>query len=145
MDAVILLSPKMPSRCLVPERRKYQLNRSSGVYNVKFPRHDGSEVSLTGVCLSSVTEKIPTYPLEDVEKEINKAFKASGGDNNTLPKLPASIGGEVHMMIGIKYLRYHPTMKFQMVSSVDLTRISLSSTKTSNQQHQPSSQTNTEK
>ena len=87
-----------------------QTEANIGVYNVKIPQHDGSEVSLTGVCLPSVNEKFPIYPLEDIEKEINGASKASGG-TNTQPKLPARIGGEVHMMIGIKYLRYHPNIQ----------------------------------
>ena len=37
---------------------------------------------------------------------------SSGGQRN-IPKLPKSIGGDIHMMIGIKYLRYHPKLVFQ--------------------------------
>ena len=84
----------------------------NGIYTVKLPLHNGTEITLTGACLSKITETLPTYPLQDVEKDINKAHKSSGGTCK-LPKLPASIGGDVHMMIGIKYLRYHPTIKFQ--------------------------------
>ena len=32
--------------------------------------------------------------------------------------MPTFIGGEVHLMIGIKYLRYHPKMLFQLVSGL---------------------------
>ena len=84
----------------------------NGISTVKLPLYNGTEVSLTGACLLNVTEALPTYPLQDVEKDINKAHKSSEVTCK-LPKLPASIGSDVHTMIGIKYIRYHPTIKFQ--------------------------------
>ena len=49
----------------------------NGIYTVKLPLHNGSEITLTGACLSKITETLPTYPLQDVEKDINKAHKSS--------------------------------------------------------------------
>ena len=91
----------------------------NGIYTVKLPLHNGNEVSLTGACLPKITETFPTYPLRDVEGDIDAAYKASGG-TSTLPKLPSSIGGDVHIMIGIKYLRYHPSLKFQTPSGLTI-------------------------
>lgn len=86
---------------------------SLGTYKVTLPLHNGNEVTLSGVCLQQITSNFPVYPLDTVEKDIQRCYSSSGGLNK-LPKLPASIGGEVHMMIGIKYLRYHPKMIFQL-------------------------------
>ena len=35
-----------------------------------------------------------------------------------LPKLPSSVGADVHLMIGVKYLRYHPRIIFQLPSGL---------------------------
>ena len=35
-----------------------------------------------------------------------------------MPSVPTSIGGEVHLMIGVKYLRYHPRMLHQLPSGL---------------------------
>ena len=88
-----------------------------GIYRVNLPLYDGREVSLSGVCLEQITSKMPEYPLEEVAQEIHRKYSASGG-HLPLPKLPTSIGGDVHLMIGVKYLRYHPKMIYQLPSGL---------------------------
>ena len=88
-----------------------------GIYNVRIPLHNGSEASFSGVCLEKITERFPTYPLAEVEEDINQQFRTTNRTGK-LPKLPPSIGGDVHLMIGIKYLRYHPSIMFQLDSGL---------------------------
>ena len=70
--------------------------------------------------MKSVT--LPTYPLEKVQHDIEAAYKATRGNTNELPKLPKFIGGTVDFMIGIKYLRYHPEVIFQLPSGLTIYR-----------------------
>ena len=99
---------------------------SYGMYNIQLPLHDGIEVTLSGACLHQITAKFPIYPLTTAEKDIKHHYALSGGSNN-LPSIPTSIGGEVHMMIGIKYLRYHPKMLFQLPSGLAIYQSSFTS------------------
>jgi len=50
-----------------------------------------------------------------IENDIHNAFRLSGGDPSTLPKLLSSVGDNVDFMIGIKYLRHHPKIIFQLI------------------------------
>ena len=88
-----------------------------GIYNVKIPLHNGTEASFSGVCLEKITETFPTYPLAEVEKDLNHQYHLARQPGK-LPRLAPSIGGDVHIIIGIKYLRYHPSMKFQLESGL---------------------------
>jgi len=94
-----------------------QTKSSLGTYSVKLPLSNGNDVSLSGICLQHITSNFPVYPLATVEKDI-QSYYSSTKRIDTLPTLPSSIGGEVHMMIGIKYLRYHPRMVFQLPSGL---------------------------
>jgi len=47
-------------------------------------------------------------------------FQSSGGDPSTLPKLLSSVGDNVDFMIGIKYLRHHPKIIFQLTSGLTI-------------------------
>ena len=91
-----------------------------GIYTVKIPINDDQNATMTGVCLERITQKFPDYPLRQVEEDIHNAFKKQNGDASELPRLPKSVGGEMDMMIGIKYLRYHPTPVFQMPSGLTI-------------------------
>ena len=42
------------------------------------------------------------------------AYEATGENASQLPKLPASIGGDIDFIIGTKYLRYHPQPVFSL-------------------------------
>ena len=89
-----------------------------GTYNIRIPLHNGQTASLSGVCLEKITSTFPHYPLNKVEEDIHQCYKSFGGVTNTLPKLPSSVGGDVHLMIGVKYLRYYPRMIFQLPSGL---------------------------
>ena len=41
-------------------------------------------------------------------------------ETNSLPKLPSAVGGEINLMIGMKYLRYHPKPEHQLPSGPTL-------------------------
>ncbi|XP_066917918.1 uncharacterized protein [Clytia hemisphaerica] len=94
---------------------------SKGIYSIDLPTFDGSNVTLTGVALKKITSTFPNYPLDcQVKDDIHDAFRRSGGNPSTLPKLPSSVGGDVDFMIGIRYLRYHPKVIFQMPSGLTI-------------------------
>ena len=85
---------------------------SSGAYTIRIPLHDGQDAQLLGVCLPQITSKFPTYKLKQVEDDISTAYIQSGGNPDDLPRLPPSVGGEIDIMIGIKYIWYHPKKSF---------------------------------
>ena len=86
-----------------------------GIYKVKIPLYDGREAVMSGICLDQVTKAFPMYPLRgQVEEDIHKAYELDGNNPDRLPKLPDYVGGETHLMIGIKYLKYFPERIFQL-------------------------------
>ena len=89
-----------------------------GHYKISLKTCEGDVVSMRGVCLDQVTHKIPQYPLKKIEKDIRETYKLSGRDPSELPRLPAYVGGDTHLMIGSKYMKYHPVFKFQMPSGL---------------------------
>ena len=91
---------------------------SIGSYYVTLPLHDGKSVTLSGLCLERITSTFPFYPLQQVEKDIVNDYRRIG--TKQLPRLPAVVGGEVHLMIGVKYLRYHPKLVHQLQSGLTL-------------------------
>ncbi|MEM7375655.1 MAG: hypothetical protein AAF587_44090, partial [Bacteroidota bacterium] len=93
---------------------------SSGVYRIRLPLHNGHEAQLSGVCLPQITSIFPVYKLKEVEQDIISAYCKSGGDPSNLPKLPSSVGGEIDIMLGIKYMRYHPKEVFQLASGLTI-------------------------
>ena len=89
-----------------------------GHYKIKLETWEGESVGMRGVCLDQVTHKIPRYPLKKIEQDIRKAYELSGKDPSELPRLPEYVGGNTDLMIGSKYLKYHPIFKFQMPSGL---------------------------
>ena len=49
-------------------------------------------------------------------KDVQRFYEKGGGKVFDLPSLPSSIGGDVDLMIGIKYLRYYPEPIFKLSS-----------------------------
>ena len=88
--------------------------------HLMIPLHDGTNVNLSGICLNKITSTFPTYPLKEVEKDIYHAFKATGRDPKTLPKLPKSVGGDTDIMIGIQYLKYYPVKRFNLPNGLSI-------------------------
>ena len=97
-----------------------------GRYVVNIPLSNGQTASLTGPCIPQITSTFPTFSLGEAEKDINKSYFNSGGSKH-LPKLPSSIGGDVHMMIGIRYLRYFPKIIHQTSSGLSIFESSFTS------------------
>ena len=93
--------------------------KSLGTYHVTLPMHNGKTVTLSGLCLDQITANFPIYPLTDVEREIQMHYKSNEG-KMSLPKLPFSVGGEIHLMIGVKYLRYFPKLVYQLPTGLSL-------------------------
>ena len=92
-----------------------------GIYQVKLPLCSGSDAILSGVCLVKITESFPTYPLQGkVMQDITSSFKNTGGNPSDLPKVPVSVGGNIDFMIGIKYLRHHPKLIYQLLSGLSI-------------------------
>ena len=90
-----------------------------GAYSVKLPLYNGDDTFFTGLCMEKVTGKFPDYPIHGkVEDDIKKFYRLAGGSVADQPKLPRFAGGETDFLIGIKYLRYHPTMIFKMPSGL---------------------------
>ena len=92
-----------------------------GIYSIKLPLANGNDAVMTGVCLSRITEDFPDYPIGGkVADDIKEAYRKSGGDVSSLPKVPATVGGNIDFMIGIKYLRYFPVTVFQLPSGLTI-------------------------
>ena len=51
-------------------------------------------------------------------QDIISSYKNSGGNPSDLPKVPVSVGGNIDFMIGIKYLRHHPKLVYQLPSGL---------------------------
>ena len=51
------------------------------------------------------------------QEEVNKKNVES---RKRLPKLPSTVGGETHLMFGIKYLRYFPKLVHQLETGLSL-------------------------
>ena len=85
-----------------------------GAYKLTLETCDGDRVSIRGLCLTQITCKFPKYPLKEIESDIRDVYKAQGGDLSKLPRLPQHVGGETEIMLGSKYLKYHPVFVFQM-------------------------------
>ena len=92
---------------------------SHGIYVVNLPLHNGELVPMKGICLDQITQTFPMYPLASATSDLHKAY-ASIGDVSKLPSLPQSIGGDVDIMIGVKYLNIHPRLIFQTKSGLSL-------------------------
>ena len=94
-----------------------QTESEHGIYCVKIPLLNGNIDTLSGVFLDKITSTFPVYPLGKVGRVIQDASVAAG-NVQILPKLSRSVGRDVDLMIGIKYLRYHPKMIFQLPSGL---------------------------
>ena len=88
-----------------------QKSDAEGLFFICLPLHDGSNVTLSGVCLPRITSEFPKYDLQEVETDLKSWAEEIGIVD--LPKLPTSVGGDVDILIGSKYLRYFPKIVFE--------------------------------
>ena len=86
-----------------------------GTYNITIPMGNGQLAKLRGVCMEKITSTFPRYPLTEVFNYICQSYS---GDRSALPKPSAFVGGDVHMMLGIKYNRYYPKLIHQLPSGL---------------------------
>ena len=86
-----------------------------GTYNVQIPMMNGQLASLRGVCMEKITTTFPRYLLTEVFQHICQTYS---GNQSTFPKPSAFIGEDVHLMLGIKYNRYHPKLVYQLPSGL---------------------------
>ena len=90
-----------------------------GIYSVNIPLHDGQMIPMSGICLDQITQTFPIYPLTSATSDLHEAY-ATSGDVSRLPSLPKSIGGDVDIMVGVKYLRFRPKLVFQTLSGLSI-------------------------
>ena len=81
-----------------------------GVYRITLPLSNGKDATFSGLCLDKVTADLPRFQLKDIEDGIRQSCFEQGGSAlvDTLPRLPAEIGGETDILLGIQYKRYLP-------------------------------------
>ena len=96
---------------------------SHGIYKITIPLRLGCNAIMTGPCMDRITETFPCYPLKGkVYNDIKDQYVKEGNNLKFLPSVPASIGGDVDFMMGIKYLRYFPEPIFQLPSGLTIYR-----------------------
>ena len=119
-DAVDILKKLGRARCTYPAQCALEgvgghtSIAPHGRFAIKLPLHDGTEVEMEGICLDKVTGNFPSYPLDEVEKDLHQAYEAADGDVDDLPRLYSEVGGETDIMIGSKYLKYFPEKTFAL-------------------------------
>ena len=79
-----------------------------GFYSLCLPLHDGTNATLSGVCLPKITTRFPVYHLREVEADLRK-WCTTANSCKFLPKLSATVGGDTDILIGSKYLCYSKT------------------------------------
>ena len=98
-----------------------KLNSPHGSYQISLPLHDRQNAVLSGLVIDQITNKFPMYALNsEVEHDIHEAFARSSGDVKKLPRLPASVGGHVDIMIGVQYLKFFPKEIFRTLAGLTI-------------------------
>jgi len=120
----VLQSPRLGSKIKHESSNAVQIGgvgdtttQALGMYSIKIPMHSGQSASLSGTCLQTIATTFAQYPLDEAYKDICQSFQSTGG-NQMLPKPSLSVGGDIHFMIGVKYLRYHPKLIYQLPSGL---------------------------
>ena len=70
-----------------------------GEYTIHLPLAGGKEASFTGICVDQVTERFPSYPLEQVSADFRNEFGSQFEDHMCcpmLPRLPVSVGRSLY-------------------------------------------------
>ena len=91
-----------------------------GLYKINIPLVSGKDINMNGICLDTVTNEFPIYPLKEVENEIHRSYVTKGMNPKLLPKLPHSVGGQTDIMIGIQYLKYYPKRIFSLPNGLTI-------------------------
>ena len=92
-----------------------------GAYEISLPLANGRNAVMSGLVIEQITNDFPNYVLDtDVQRDIVSEFVKREGNVNDLPKLQKRIGGQVDIMIGVKYLRYFPKEVFMLLSGLTM-------------------------
>ena len=86
---------------------------------------DGSKQLVHGLTVDKITGTFPTFELTEVAKEL----KASAPNNKELQnlKVPPTIGGDVDILLGIRYLNCHPVLVHALANGLSIFRVRLTS------------------
>ena len=68
-----------------------------GKYQVTLPLYNGKNANLSSICL-----------------DIKNVYFKSGGNVDSLPRLPSHVGWDTDLMIGVQYLKYYPQKIFEL-------------------------------
>ena len=82
-----------------------QIN-ASGEYGALIPLADGTHQSVRGLCLQQVVGRLPQYNLRPILSQIREDNPENKKLNHI--KIPKRLGGEVDILLGIRYLRIMP-------------------------------------
>ena len=88
-----------------------------GLYSICLTMHDGTNITLSGMCMTKITHRIPIYPLEEVESDL-RSWCTDENSCRYLPKLSSKVGGETDILLGSKYLRYFPKLVYEHESGL---------------------------
>ena len=76
---------------------------------------------MTGLRMPKITTKFPAWPLHHAWEQIQSEYIKALPDGPELPPHPDVIGGdEVHLMIGIRYNAYYPTLLTMLPSGLGI-------------------------
>ena len=92
---------------------------SHGIYLVNLPLHDGDMIPKKGIFFDQVTQTFLVYPLTSATTGIQRAYSSIVDLNFQCFRNPSE-GGDVDIMIGIKYLNVHPKLIYQMSTELSL-------------------------
>ena len=80
-----------------------------GIWKIRLRMKDGRDAVMIGAVVDAITVPFPKYPLKKVEEDIHQIIGLVDIDLLAkLPRLPKDVGGEVDLMFGRDYLKYHP-------------------------------------
>ena len=101
----------------------FSVESRHGACQISLPMYNGKNAVMSGLVIDKITEEFPTYPLDQVEKDIHNEYRLAGGNVADLPRLPESIGHHVDIMIGAAtYNRYFPTEVFRCESGLSINK-----------------------
>ena len=90
-----------------------------GKYKIALPLRNGNDARIEGICVDKITETMPTYPLTQINNDLNSAWTAAR-KKGKLPGLPQFVGGDTHIMLGILYNKWFPVEIFRLPSGLSI-------------------------
>ena len=82
---------------------------------------DNLKATITALKMSEITCPFPTWELKEAWEDINENYKSQFPNGESLPTVNRSVGGRaVDIMLGIRYLKYFPTLIHQLPGGLGL-------------------------